>query len=135
MNSQQIFDEVVEHIRNQGRQASNLAGNCLYRATVYDNDGNPIGALKCAIGALIPDSKYDKCIEGYDVYDVCRLGYVPHKYRNSHKKVDLLMDLQNCHDRSKPNTVYFLRDFEARARLCAREFNLVYTPPQQQTKG
>jgi len=136
MNSQQIFDEIVTHIRTQGQPAYNSdTRQCKYRYTLFDSDGNPSGVLKCAVGAIIPDKNYDHKIEGEHAFKVCQLKAVPYKYRNSKKKIDMLSDLQNCHDRSASHPEYFLRDFERRVQFCAENFNLVYTPPQQQTKG
>lgn len=135
MNSQQIFDEIVTHIRTQGQRAFNPdTRKCKYRYTLFDSDGNPSGVLKCAVGAIIPDKNYDRKIEGKQAIEVCQLKAVPYKYRNSQKKIDMLSELQSCHDHSDYHPEYFLRDFESRVQFCADNFNLVYTPPQK-TKG
>jgi len=52
MTPQEIFDTVVAHLLQQGKQSKSNV--CLYRS----DDG-----LKCAIGALIPDSEYDPAME------------------------------------------------------------------------
>lgn len=49
MNKQEIFDKVLNHMREQKLPARNN-GNCVY----YDEVTN----RKCAIGCLIPTSKY-----------------------------------------------------------------------------
>lgn len=45
---QEAFDTMLAHIRKQGKPAMSMEGICLYR-----KDG-----LKCAVGAVIPDSLY-----------------------------------------------------------------------------
>ena len=55
MTAQEVFDFVVNHLRTQGKQAVDRDGDCQYCTP----DG-----LKCAVGCLIPDDKYDPCIEG-----------------------------------------------------------------------
>lgn len=50
MTHQEAFDLALNHLRQQGRRAINDLGLCVYRGP--DN-------TKCAVGALIPDDKYD----------------------------------------------------------------------------
>ena len=58
LSRQEIFDKVASHLLTQGKQSTDLDGNCLYRRA----DG-----LKCAIGCLIPDELYDVEMEGADI--------------------------------------------------------------------
>jgi hypothetical protein len=51
---QKIFNKVVQHLHDQ-KEPSIENGNCKYRGP---------NNLKCAIGALIPDSSYDPKMEG-----------------------------------------------------------------------
>ena len=57
---QQTYDSVVEHLATQKRRSHN-DHSCKYRS----KDG-----LKCAIGALIPDSLYNPLLEGYSVGNI-----------------------------------------------------------------
>lgn len=83
---QQIFDIVVEHLRKQRETSLSENGSCAYRGT---------NGLKCAVGCLIPDKKYDKNIEGADV--CCPIVYqrLPQDCRTH---LGMLRDLQVVHD-------------------------------------
>lgn len=54
MTDQELFDKVRTHLLTQNDRSVRGAV-CLYRG--------PAG-LKCAIGALIPDDRYDESLEG-----------------------------------------------------------------------
>ena len=53
--AQELFNEVVSHLRKQKKQSLSQHGYCMYRG----EDG-----LKCAIGHLIPDERYHNDMEG-----------------------------------------------------------------------
>ena len=53
--AQELFNEVVSHLRKQKKQSLSQHGYCMYRG----EDG-----LKCAIGHLIPDECYHNDMEG-----------------------------------------------------------------------
>lgn len=56
MDKQEIFDTVVTHLFTQRKQAMDKRTDaCVYRAR---------GGLKCAVGCLIPDKLYHRCLEG-----------------------------------------------------------------------
>lgn len=59
MTNQEVFDIVARHLLTQNEQSVNEDG-CAYRGE---------GGLKCAVGALIPDSDYDPDWEGQAVVD------------------------------------------------------------------
>jgi hypothetical protein len=54
-NKQAVFDRVAKHLLTQKHQSLSSFG-CAYRSET--------GGRSCAIGCLIPDSKYDGIIEG-----------------------------------------------------------------------
>lgn len=56
MNREWAFRKSARHLLRQGVKSVNLAGNCVYRGR---------GGLKCALGILIPNSKYSRTLEGY----------------------------------------------------------------------
>lgn len=55
LNRQMIADRIATHLLTQREKSRDVVGLCLYRG--------PNGR-KCAIGILIPDSKYKKKMEG-----------------------------------------------------------------------
>lgn len=81
---QEVYDTVVNHHRTQGRQATSN-GSCRYRTA----DG-----LKCAIGCLIPDDKYDSTFEGKGVYSPSGPGFL----FGYGEKLHLLGSFQLLHD-------------------------------------
>jgi len=54
MTRQEMLDKALAHLRKQGEFAKTLYGACCYRT--------PEG-LKCAVGALIPDDRYEPQLE------------------------------------------------------------------------
>lgn len=86
MQTQEIFDIVIDHLFTQGQQALDDYGSCVYRG--------PCGT-KCAVGALISDDEYSGDMEAKKVSDlvVQRLlptRLIPHE--------TLLISLQLAHD-------------------------------------
>jgi hypothetical protein len=53
--AQELFNEVVTHLRKQNKQSLSVNGSCMYRG---------VDGLKCAIGYLIPDECYHDDMEG-----------------------------------------------------------------------
>lgn len=103
MNSQEVFDKVVTHLRSQNVQAmSHAFGGCHYRT---ENN------LKCAVGCLIPDGEYRDWFEGYSVIDLLNkiTGKILDKAVDKEdfpillslkKHQSLLASLQTVHDSS-----------------------------------
>lgn len=92
MTPQQIFDKVAAHLIAQGRPARDVFNSCKYRLPTFDGR-----VLMCAIGALIPDDKYDPAMEGLDVYGLLSsFGDVVPEY--FHDQRPLLDALQQAHD-------------------------------------
>lgn len=111
---QQIFDHITAHLLKQGRRATSPAAGyyCRYRT----EDG-----LKCAVGALIPDDRYDPGMEGHlvselvpnfllDIIQTPQLGTT----------IDLLRQLQQIHDRA----INPQQEWPGALRRVAREFYL-----------
>lgn len=126
MNKQEIFNKVVEHARTQKQKAINKYGSCRYRT----EDG-----LKCFVGALIPDDKYDPVIEGINPFSVESGGNESWEisarkmnsilteigYNIEHK--ELLLKLQSIHDSFDPSK------WEDQLKSFANKYNLTYNPP------
>lgn len=86
MKASEIFDTVKKHLLCQKKRCSVAGGRCVLR----NDDG-----LKCAIGALIPEEKYYKTLEGYPTYvTIDMLGLSDHE--------DILLALQSIHDNVLP---------------------------------
>jgi hypothetical protein len=115
MTAQEVFDAVCVRLRDGTGRALDCNG-CAYQTS----DG-----MKCAIGIFIPDSKYDKVIEGYNISGYMVEFYVPALVGLD---IDFLRTLQSCHDGvsywNGPN--YFA---EWKLKEVAKEYGLIYVPP------
>ncbi len=87
MKPQKIFDRVATHLLTQ-KKKSQRGGSCLYRG--------PKG-LKCAIGCLIPDNKYDPEMENAAVEGLF-LSYPAISKLLGEYNENLLVELQDIHD-------------------------------------
>lgn len=106
---QQVFDQVVAHLRKQGAKATQgPTTSCAYR--------NAAG-LKCAAGCLIGDDEYDKRMENRGWPGLVVDGLVP----EAHEK--LIRDLQWVHDR------HYVDRWETKLASVATTHRLQYTPP------
>lgn len=83
ITKQEIFDTVVRHLWAQGEQAIDR-GVCQYRAP---------GGLKCAVGILIPDDKYDPKMDGSMI-----LREVMFRVELGQEHFGFLSELQAAHD-------------------------------------
>lgn len=61
LSKQEVFDKVAAHLLKQGEKSLDKDGECAYRGE---------GGRMCAIGALIPDSRYNQDLEGLSVDSV-----------------------------------------------------------------
>ena len=102
-SAQEVFDQVVRHLNNQGMKAS-INGGCRYR------DGH----LKCAAGCFIGDDEYSSQIEGWSWLDLVRRESVPPEH------ADLISSLQFVHDRCE------LASWGEELRSVAGRFGLSY---------
>lgn len=115
---QQVFDQVVNHLRKQGKRAYDYVNEaCAYR--VMSSDGE---VLKCAAGCLIGDDEYtpemDNNDEGTSWVQLVERGQAPAFHR------ELIRQLQNIHDGSINIT-----DWEMGFAEVASMYDLAYTPP------
>lgn len=109
MNNQEVFDQVVRHLRKQGCQ-SRENGMCQYRG--------PEGR-KCAAGILIPDSKYRPELEGFRVGD-CGISDI---FLAQNINLEFLSELQYTHDTFEPT------EWESRFVILAKQHNLTVPIP------
>jgi len=111
MTKQQIFTKVANHLMKQGKPAKEH-GYCRYRT----KDGKT-----CAIGCLIPKSRYGPFLEGLsaDIPDVMRAAGL------SVGQIDLARSLQIIHDEASP------KRWAKELALVAEEFHLKLTPSVQ----
>lgn len=116
LTAQQIFDKVVNHLRQQGKQSYNYAMDfCAYRG---------LGETKCAIGCLIPDSEYTSDIEGKSIDKLIYQSNCPPSLKYVASYLNLLADLQGAHDCYKPD------EWEIQFRKIAECHHLTYTSPE-----
>ncbi len=122
MNNQQLFDIVSKHLLKQGRRSVNAYGSCRY----YGDDG-----LKCAIGCLIPENKYNKEFEGKIITEKIPMDEVDLMNTNGHKpicdaagigedQVKLALALQRIHDEGSP------QNWGASLESVAKKFKLTF---------
>jgi hypothetical protein len=134
MNAQEVFNKVAVHLFKQGQRCVNTRGQCLYRGAKAADSPD-----RCAIGALIPDDKYDDILEG-DTIEII-FGHAKHESNqdrqcygvvtklfddvfpnNKDKRVAFLTRLQCTHDHIDP----WSSSVEMRRRLLgvAESYNL-----------
>lgn len=136
MNYQKTFDYVLAFMREQKAPSAKVKGSpnqhwstevtCLYRG--------PAGG-KCAVGCLLPDSVYERRMEGKSVAFLLRnpavraalgikgdTGYTA--------ELTFLRDLQRAHDDAANTSAHadmeWLPLFEQRMRSVACGYNLTY---------
>lgn len=95
-NCQRAFDIASLRIIEQGQPSQDSDGLCRYR--VY----RPDGELRCTIGWLIPNYRYQAWFEdhaGGDLDHVARLGIAPELgFDPAHDDISLLADIRFAHD-------------------------------------
>lgn len=126
MTNQEAFDQVVAHLRKQGRPA--IANSCCRYRTFT--------GLTCAIGCLIPDAIYAETLEGNSIDSIiCDMtDGTADAVRELFDAVDLeLLDrLQAIHDDSEnrlSQDAFDLAKVELGLRNTAATFGLRYTAP------
>lgn len=94
LNNQTFYNNAVLHLFNQGQPAINDMETCLYRT----KDG-----LKCVVGAVLPDSVFDKHEELLSV-PVAHLKAYSLESRDLLSEVNavLLREMQGLHDKGLP---------------------------------
>jgi hypothetical protein len=93
--AQDLFDQVVSHLRQQGKRSQAVLGIGLIRCLYRHPDG-----LKCAVGCLIPDANYEDTMEKQDLHQV--LEMLPKELRERLLRHEaMLLDLQHLHDDTK----------------------------------
>ena len=112
---QEIFDEVVAHLRKQGcRSMRSYDGTGTLKCAYRGAEGT-----RCAIGCLIPDDRYDESLEGDNAEDPT----VREAAGISSGDTLLAIRLQNIHDGADPES------WESSFSKVAADFELTYTPP------
>lgn len=117
MNTQEIFDKVATHLLTQNKKSllhpdskdEFSSRMCAYR--------NPQG-LKCAIGALIPDSLYDPAFEEMGSITTLPRGLFPKIGINYVEHHFFLLELQVIHDR------YPVYEWKGKLRVLAKKYEL-----------
>ena len=112
MNKQKTFETVAKHLFQQGKQATDEAGSCVYRA--YDGS-------QCAVGCLIPDELYVKELEGTAVGNIFRKFPEIVDFIGS-ENLSMLARLQHIHDSRR----YWesTEDMKTALEECADDYDL-----------
>lgn len=114
---QETFDTVAVHLLTQNKQSLDpKTGTCLYRG--------PNG-LKCAVGALIPDDKYHRSLEGHSA----GAGKVAEILESLGHSTRLCDRLQGVHDGWTPY------HWPLMLREIAKDLGLDFTKAQQVIDG
>lgn len=112
--TQQVFDQIVNHLRKQGKPSMDKHGNgCLYHG--------PNG-LKCAAGCLIADDEYSPEMDNNPADDttwqyLIDTGVVPSHFSK------LIIHMQHLHD------LKHHEDWESEFEKAAQTFDLEYKKP------
>jgi hypothetical protein len=109
---QEVFDQVVQHLRDQGLKSQNENG-CAYRG------GD--GGLMCAAGCLIADDEYVASTMDYADDTTWTQLVIDHVVPEEHSI--LIRRLQVVHD------CYTDNRWEEGFSHTARVFGIAYTPP------
>ena len=107
--AQEVFDQVVNHLRQQGEKSLNKNGVCCYRHTDVDK------ITKCAAGCLISDEEYDQELMEKTMWRPASHSWIPEEHES------LICDLQIIHDGCDVD------DWEDRFELLAGRHGLNYT--------
>lgn len=105
---QEVFDQVVQHLREQGLQSKNENG-CAYRGD---------GGLMCAAGCLIADDEYTSYMDNNDDDSTWTQLVIDHVVPEEHS--ELIQRLQEVHDGN-------VDKWESGLEKVALSHNLVYT--------
>ena len=90
-SDQAIFDKVASHLLKKMERSTNFNGSCRYRGS---ND------LKCDIGCLIPDNKYNSRMEGLGINWL--IQDYPFIANYTGANMGFLIALQTIHDSRRP---------------------------------
>lgn len=113
--AQQVFDQVVTHLRTQGERSTDAAANCVYR----------YGKLKCAAGALISDDEYKPEMDGGSgLYGTSWESLIKRELVPATGHTGLIGDLQCVHDSWEGHSYW-----EGKLAAVALTHSLTYTAP------
>ena len=111
--AQEVFDQITQHLLQQGKAAKSTTGDCRYRVEVQGE------ILRCAAGCLIADNEYaEDSLEGRSWGLLVSNRTIPKKH------CELIKSLQNVHDTCS------VREWPKQFERLARCYKLQYNPPQ-----
>lgn len=126
MIAQELFDQVVAHLRKQNSKSLLTDEQC--KALFLQPDSCAYRSLdgkKCAVGALITDEEYSPMMEGANVYYMIETTLSMRNRLREHRF--LLRHLQKVHD------VLPVERWEESLQSVAADFHLVYISPETHT--
>ena len=86
---QELFNKVTKHLLAQNKVASLSNGRCAYKSE---------SGLKCAIGCLISDEKYQEVFERRIVNTILKIDPLVFGFEVTEEMLTLLRELQKIHD-------------------------------------
>jgi hypothetical protein len=118
MEAQEIFDTIVNHLRNQNAKSTyhsedpdETDPSCAYRG---------VDGMQCAIGCLLTDAEYAQIHEGMSVRSI--ITSVPSFKSRYGNHARMLVLFQSLHDEA------VITSWEAQFKLIAHTFHVNYTP-------
>ena len=111
LNEQQIYDQTLFHLRQQGTACASANAVCRYRAH----------NMACAVGCHLTNAEYSPDMERYSVEQLISQGKFPERllpYRA------LLKELQTAHD---IDLACDMEAWERQMKVIAKYFGLTYT--------
>lgn len=121
MIAQEVFDKVVNHLRQQGQKSIDDKGDCVYRGNKEANC-----RIQCAAGCLIEDNEYLKNMEGRTITELLNSLLVTREMRERlEPHVLLIRKLQIIHDEN------WRGSWEELFKECANKFSLEYKELQK----
>lgn len=119
MTAQEVFDKVVNHLRQQGRKSVNSVGECRYRG-----NKNAECPMQCAAGCLIEDNEYNDRMEGKCFKGLLDWEFTPQSLVDRLLPHDMLItQLQYVHDDE------LIEHWENNFKIIASYYNIEYKEP------
>lgn len=113
LSAQRVFDMSVNHLRKQKARSMSPGGPNEYPVCAYRGEQG----MMCAAGIFLNDRDAKLC-EGKSWDWLADNKMVPTNHHN------LIVALQCCHD------YLIVPEWETRLKKIARDFNLIYNPPE-----
>lgn len=101
MTNQELYSTSRNHLLTQMQKSLRLRSSEIGKDSLYPSKCayRGVGGLKCAVGCLIPDERYDPTLEGFSAYN----ERVQKATEHTKEQNALAGALQRVHDTCEPN--------------------------------